>query len=107
MFIDSKPVLHVIDTATSFQAVRFLRNMTTKETWDALRLAWIDTYVGPPDTLISDAGKNFTSVEFKANACIMAIEVEEVSVEAHNSIGKLERYHTPLRRAFQVIAGDL
>jgi len=107
MFLDEKPVLHIIDTATSFQAARFLRNMTTKETWDTLRLAWIDTYVGPPDTIVSDAGKNFTSAEFKANARIMAIEVEEVPVEAHNSIGKLERYHAPLRRAFNVIRGDL
>jgi hypothetical protein len=101
MFIDGKPILHVIDAA------RFLRNMTAKEAWDALRLTWIDTYVGPPDTLVSDAGTNFTSAEFKANARIMAIEVEEVPVEAHNSIGKLERYHAPLRRAFHVIAGDL
>ena len=107
MFINGKPILHVIDAATSFQAARFLRNMTAKEAWDALRLTWIDTYVGPPDTLVSDAGTNFTSAEFKANARIMAIEVEEVPVEAHNSIGKLERYHAPLRRAFHVIAGDL
>ena len=107
MFIDGKPILHVIDAATSFQAARFLRDMTAKEVWDTLRMAWIDTYVGPPDTLVSDAGTNFTSAEFKANARIMAIKVEEVPVEAHNSIGKLERYHAPLRRAFHVIAGDL
>jgi hypothetical protein len=107
MFIDGKPILHVIDAATSFQAARFLRNMTTKETWDTLRMAWIDTYLGPPDTLVFDAGTNFTSAEFKANAHIMAIEVEEVPVESHNSIGKLERYHAPLRRAFHVIAEDL
>jgi hypothetical protein len=107
MFIDGKPTLHVIDAATSFQAARFLRNMTAKETWDALRMAWIDTYLGPPDTLVSDAGTNFTSAEFKANARIMAIEVEEIPVESHNSIGKLERYHAPLRRAFHMIAEDL
>ena len=70
-------------------------------------LAWIDTYVGPPDTIVTDASTNFTAAEFKANARIIAIELEEVPVEAHNSIGKLERYHAPLRRAFNVIAADL
>jgi hypothetical protein len=107
MFIDGKPILHVIDAATSLQAARFLRNISAKGIWDTLRLALIDTYLEPPDTLVSDAGTNFTSAEIKANAHIMAIEIEEVPVEAHNSIGKLKRYHAPLRRAFHVIADDL
>jgi hypothetical protein len=63
--------------------------------------------VGPSDTLVSDAGTNFTSAEFKANARIMAVEVEEIPVEAHNSIGKLKRYHAPLRRGFHMMAGDM
>ena len=37
----------------------------------------------------------------------MAIDVHEVPVEAHNSIGKFERYHGPLRRAYEVITADL
>ena len=97
MFIDVKPILHVIDTTTSLQATWFLCNITVKETWNTLCLAWIDTYIGPPDTLISDASTNFTSIEFKANACIMAIKVEKVSLKAHNSISKLEQYYIPLQ----------
>ncbi len=54
---------------------------------------WIDMYVGPPDIIATDAGKNFTSREFVNNANLMAIEVIDVPVEAHNSIGKVERYH--------------
>jgi hypothetical protein len=54
-----------------------------------------------------DTGKNFISAEFKANTCIMVIEVEEVLVKAHNLIRKLERYHVPLRQAFNMIKGDL
>ena len=107
MFIDSKPILYVIDTATSFQAVQFFHNMTAKETWHTLHLAQIDTYIESLDTFISDTGTNFTSTEFKANTCIIAIEVEKVPVEAHNSIDKLEQYYVPLRRVFQVIIGDL
>ena len=28
-------------------------------------------------------------------------------VEAHNSIGKVERYHNPLRRAYKIIRAEL
>ena len=37
----------------------------------------------------------------------MAIEMKEVPVEAHNSIGKVERYHQPLRRAYEIIQDEL
>jgi hypothetical protein len=57
--------------------------------------------------MVTDAGKNFKNSEFVANARILAIEVEEVPVEAYNSIGKIERYHGPLKRAFEVITADL
>jgi hypothetical protein len=57
--------------------------------------------------MVTNAGKNFKSSEFVANARILAIEVEEVPVEAHNSIGKIKRYHGPLKRAFEVITADL
>jgi hypothetical protein len=57
--------------------------------------------------MVTNAGKNFKSSEFVANARILAIEVEEVPVEAYNSIGKIERYHGPLKRAFEIITADL
>ncbi|KAI1769721.1 hypothetical protein F4818DRAFT_435441 [Hypoxylon cercidicola] len=107
MYIGGKPVLHVVNKATSFQAAKFLQNMTAKHTWDTLRLIWIDTYLGPPDNLIFDAGLNFTATKFTGNAKTLPITVEEVPVEAHNSIGKLERYYGPVRRAYEVISGDL
>jgi hypothetical protein len=37
----------------------------------------------------------------------MAIEVKEISVEAHNSIGKVERYYQPLRRIYEIIRDEL
>lgn len=32
-----------------------------------------------------------------------SIEIDEMPIEAHNSIGKVERYHGPLRRAYDII----
>ena len=37
----------------------------------------------------------------------MVIKVKEVPVEAHNSVGKVERYHAPLRRAYEIISSEL
>ena len=37
----------------------------------------------------------------------MAIEVKEVSVKAHNSVGKVEWYHILLRRVYKIISSEL
>jgi hypothetical protein len=66
-----------------------------------------------PDTLcrdlriVSDAGKNFASGEFKQHALSLDIDTKEVPVEAHNRVGKVERYHGPLRRAYEILTAEL
>ena len=107
MHLDGKPVLHAVDEATSFQAAKFLPDMSAITTWNTLRAMWLDTYVGPPDVIVHDAGTNFASKEFRDNAKVLAIEVHEVPVESHNAVGKVERYHGPLRRAYQIIKAEL
>ena len=109
MYIAQRPVLHAVDSATALQAARFLGSagMTAANTWDTLRRMWIDMYVGPPDVIVTDAGRNFVAEEFINNTKTMAIKVDEVPVEAHNSIGKVERYHGMIRRAYEVISADL
>jgi hypothetical protein len=75
--------------------------------WDTLRICWIDTYLGLSDKLIHNAKKNFASTEFRQLANSMVIEVEEVLVEAYNSVGQVERYYAPLRRAYEIIQDKL
>ena len=106
MYIDGSPVLHVADEATRFQAARWLNNISAQTTWDALRNCWIDVYVGPPDLVVHDAGTNFTAAEFQQNANSMTIQTKCVPVEAAQSIGIVERYHAPLRRAFKIISKE-
>ena len=106
MYLEGKPVLHLVDAATSFQAGKFLKSLSAKETWEALKQCWIDTYLGPPDVLTHDAGTNFASAEFRAEAKRAGITCHQVPVEAHWSIGKIERYHAPLRRAFEIIRAE-
>jgi len=37
----------------------------------------------------------------------MVIKVKEVPIKAHNSIEKVERYYTPLRRVYKIISLEL
>jgi hypothetical protein len=107
MYIDNQPLLHVVDEGTRFQAAHWLRNMTAQHTWDILRRCWIDVYIGPPDLIIHDAGTNFASHEFQQYSASMAIKTKSVPVEAHQSMGIVERYHAPLRRAYQIITEEM
>jgi hypothetical protein len=59
-------------------------------------MCWIDSYLGPPDLITHDARKNFVSKEFKQYATILGISIKAVLVEAHNLIGMVERYYSPV-----------
>jgi hypothetical protein len=64
-------------------------------------------YLGPPDQLVADAGKQFTSKEFAQHVNSMGIKVKIVPVEAYNLIGIVERYHSPVRRAYSIISTEI
>jgi hypothetical protein len=72
-----------------------------------LRYCWIDTYLGPFDCIVYDAGKNFVSKEFRQFAALMTVLIKTVLVKAHWSIGLVERAHLVLRRAYQIITEEL
>ena len=93
MYIDGNPILHIVDEGTRYQAAQWLRNMTSEHIWDTLCYPWINTYQGPPDYIISDAGKNLVGKHFVQSAAAMALRTKAVPVEAHWSIGMVERYH--------------
>ncbi|KAK1914254.1 hypothetical protein P3342_007500 [Pyrenophora teres f. teres] len=107
MYLSGKPVLHVVDSSTAFQGAKFLSSISARETWQALRMLWIDTYQGPPDIITHDAGTNFASSEFRAETKIMGVTCKQVPTEAHWSVGKVERYHAPLRRAWDILYDEL
>ena len=71
--------------------------------WDTLHAYWINTYLGPPDMVVYNTGKNFASTKFKQLANSMAIKIKEVLVEAYNSIGLVKRYYVPLQCAYEII----
>ena len=107
LYLNGRPVLQVVDSAIGFNAARFVKDMSANSAWNTLRVCWSDSYLGPPDRIVHDAGKNFASAEFRQLAKSMAIEVKEVPVESHHSVGLVERYHAPLRRAFRHLAKSM
>ena len=58
MYLDSKPVLHIVNNATVFQAARFLRDMAAATVWETLQLCWLNVYTDLSDLIIHDAGTN-------------------------------------------------
>jgi hypothetical protein len=64
-------------------------------------------YQGLPNIIVSDTGKNFASEEFRQHASSLDIDIKEIPVEAHNSIRKVEQYHGPLCRAYEILTKEL
>ncbi|KAL2885168.1 Ribonuclease H-like domain [Ceratocystis lukuohia] len=100
------PFLHVVDEATGFSAARWLSSMTAKHCWDMLRECWIDTYQGPPDVIVHDQGTSFTGAEFSDQARLLGTVTKGVATEAHHRVGKVERAHAMLKRAFSVMTKE-
>src|SRR6266702_4195497 len=78
MYLDGKPVLQVIDFVIAFEAARFLKDILAYMAWDTLCACWINIYLGPPDMVVYDIGKNFAFIEFKQLVNLMAIKIKKV-----------------------------
>lgn len=107
MFIQSRPVMHMIDEATHFSAACFLRKQSTSEIWATIRRLWILSYMGPPDHLMVDQGTAYTSKEMRENLESFGVALVEAPIENPGSIGIVERYHAPLRAAHKKIRASL
>src|ERR1700712_5570347 len=86
-----------------FSTLLWLKDMAARTVWETLCACWINVYIGPPDQIVTDAGTDFASEEFRQLAKDVFVSVKEVPVEAHNSVGLVERYHAPLRRAYTTL----
>lgn len=81
--------------------------MTAKHVWDVSRAYCIETYLGPPDLIVTDAGKNLASNEFKQYAESMGTKLKVVPVKAHNFVGIVECYYAPARHAYKIIVAEI
>jgi hypothetical protein len=104
MFINGKAILHIVDTAIRFSAAIHLdSNLATygqsvEVVWVALMETWFILYTGYPNRLRVDAGSIFSSDRWKQLSDMTGIRLRISGVEAHNSLGIVERLHEPLRK---------
>lgn len=103
MYLDGKPVLHVVDRDTKFGAACFLENETTSGTWEAFLYIWVAPYIGFPDMIAVDQGPQFISAEWRNLTQAAGIKVKQSGIEHHNAIGTGERYHAYLRRIYNKV----
>ena len=67
----------------------------------------IDTYLGPPNIITHNIGKNFINKEFKQYATILKIAIKSIPVEAHNSVKIVKHYYSPLYHIYHIIIAEL
>src|SRR6266566_8715854 len=67
----------------------------------------INIYLGPPDIIIYNTGKNFISKEFKQYAIILRTATRNVPVKAYNLVRIIERYYSPFCRIYHIIIAEL
>ena len=106
MWLNSKAVLHVVDTQTHFSSAAFLRGQTVEDVWDAFMFCWVTQYTGFPVKIKTDQGSCFTSLRWTSRTNAVGTEMETSGVESHNSLGPGERYHEPLRKVFKNIMDE-
>ena len=68
---------------------------------------WIDIYLGPPNIIIYNTGKNFINKEFKQYTIILETAIRSVPVEAYNSVRIVKHYYSPLCRIYYIIIAEL
>ncbi len=102
MYIDSKPILHIIDEGTKFSAAQFIPNKEIGTIWDALIKCWAAVYTGLPNRILVDQGSEFGNL-FVNLAAENNVQVQKTGIESHSSLGLCERFHGPLRNTFRKV----
>lgn len=102
LFLNSKPVLHIVDEGTRFSAARLLPDYSTNTIWKTILECWAAVYTRLPNRMLVDQARCFGD-SFIHLAAIANMAVERIGVEAHSSLGLGERYHQPLRTTYRKI----
>ena len=99
MYLDGRPVLHIVDESIRFSAARLLTKMATDSVWAAIVMFWSSVYTGLPQCIVVDEGSRFRKV-FAELTTLHDIRFEKSGIQSHNSLGVGERYHKPLRDTY-------
>ena len=99
MYLDGRPVLHIVDGARRFSAAGFLTKVNTESIWEAIIMCWSSVYTGLPHCVRVDEGSQFRKI-FAELSAIHDVQVKRSGVQSHHSLGVGERYHKQLRDTY-------
>ena len=105
MYLDGKPVLHIVDEATRFSAAKFLTKVSTDSVWEAMIMCWSSVYTGLPHNIMVDEGSQYRKI-FAELSALHDVNLEKSGVQSHHSLGVGERYHKPLRDTYRKLKLD-
>lgn len=100
LYIDGKPVLHIVDEGTRFSAERFLLDVSTKTIFLIFLIFWAAIYTTFPHKILFHQGTAFGGM-FKTAGALLHVEIEEPLANSYSSLGRDERYHDPLRTTYR------
>jgi len=106
MYLDGKPVLHVVDKDTLFSAATLLQGETVEAVWWAYTRSWVYAYAGHPEAMHTDQGPQFVAAGWRALVHAAGTRHIESGAESHNSLGAGERYHAVLRNIYRRVKRD-
>jgi len=106
MYLDGKPVLHVVDKDTLFSTATLLQGETVEAVWWAYTRSWVYAYAGHPEAMHTDQGPQFVAAGWLALVHAAGTRHIESGAESHNSLGAGERYHAVLRNIYRRVKRD-
>jgi transposase InsO family protein len=106
MYIEKRPVLHVVDAGTRFSSARFLPRSDAQTVWMTFVQMWSLLYIGHPESILTDQGSVFLSREWSGMCAVSGITLRHTGTEAHNALNVGESLHQPLRRIYEKVRAE-
>lgn len=89
MWVNNKPVLHVVVTAIKFQNAVFFKSKYTKEVWKDFIEFWISVYIIFPEIIRLDRESSLPSENFRNNAKYVKLDIKRSGIKSHNANGQV------------------
>ena len=102
-WIESKPVLHIIDRGIRYSIAKFIENHSAEHLWNSIVENWVCIFGGFPNILAHDQGSQLTSDFFFKTCAEFGISMKATPTESHNSLSIFERYHPLIRRVYRKV----
>lgn len=103
MWLNGNPVLHIVDIETNYQNAIFIHGKSSHDLWKEFIDCLASVYTCFEDAIRLDRETSFVSKGFRENGKDVGIHLQFSGIESHNSTGKGERYHYPLRIVLDIV----